>query len=155
MEMNYRDHRAPDDWIVGWLQPDTLLPAQFFEQNRRTTLLQPEMLLMLAVLEDGLDHFQKYFLTASGKGRRLFHEAKDWIFDTDGDELFSFEHICEILGFDPNYIRRGLLLWSNAVLTGRLKPHFRQPDSCRQRERSFASRRKRNVSRLRRLRAVR
>ena len=31
--------------------------------------------------------------------------------EADGDWVFSFENICEALGFNPAYVRKGLLRW--------------------------------------------
>ncbi len=34
--------------------------------------------------------------------------------EKDGDWFFSFENVCETLGFYPDYIRHGLLAWKEA-----------------------------------------
>jgi hypothetical protein len=67
--------------------------------------------LLLAVLGDAIEHFQKYALSKDEKGRKLFQEAEEWFLEKDSDQLFSFEYICEILQLRPNYIRKGLLSW--------------------------------------------
>jgi len=100
-------------------EPDTILPAQYFEPLRRNAQLEPEKRLMLAILQDVVDCFQKYIFARNGRGRAVFDETEQWIMKEDSDWLFSFESICECLGFDPEYIRKGLLLWKNSHLRRR------------------------------------
>ncbi|MCZ6563293.1 MAG: hypothetical protein O6948_10310, partial [Deltaproteobacteria bacterium] len=93
------------------LQPDTFLPAQYFETIRRENHLDPEKMLMLAVLEDGVICFQKYLSTRDEREKRLLSEAKEWLLmEQNGEDwLFSFDNVCETLGLNPGYIREGLL----------------------------------------------
>lgn len=66
---------------------------------------------MLAVLEDALDCYQKYAFSRDGHGRQLFDEALEWINSGNRAWFFSFENICETLGINPEYLRRGLETW--------------------------------------------
>jgi len=95
------------------LQPDTFLPAQYLETIRRENHLDPEKMLMLAVLEDGVICFQKYISTRDEKEKRLLSEAEEWLLmEQNGEDwLFSFDNVCETLGLNPGYIREGLLRW--------------------------------------------
>ena len=102
---------ASDDRIGSLFQPDTLLSAQYFDNMRRRTLLEPEKRLMLAILEDAVDCFTKNLSAGSGRRKMLFDDAEQWIRADDGDWIFSFDHICEALGFNPAYMRQGLLRW--------------------------------------------
>ena len=108
-----RDHSSltMDETIASLFQPDTLLSAQFFGNLRSRMLLQPEMQLTLAVLEDAINCFQDNLLAESGKGKKLFNEAEEWILEEGSDWIFSFRNVCELLGFDPAYTRQGLLRW--------------------------------------------
>ncbi len=65
--------------------------------------------LMLAVLKDAIDCFQRHAHVSNGKRDQLFLEAQDWILQRDSDWPFSFENICNVLRLDPDYIRSGLL----------------------------------------------
>jgi hypothetical protein len=103
-------HRG-DEKIASLFQPDTLLSAQYFDTLRRKTLLEPEKRLMVAVLEDAISCYQDNLFSQHGKKRRLFDEAEDWIATPGGDWIFSFDNVCESLGFNPEYVRRGLLRW--------------------------------------------
>lgn len=88
---------------------DQLLPMQFFDVYRRKTSLEPERLLMLAVLEDAVWCLQNHATCASGKPRKLFEEALQWILMDDDDWLFSFNNVCEAVGLSPGCLRSGLI----------------------------------------------
>jgi hypothetical protein len=94
--------------VAFFPQVDTIAPAQYF-RHCGNGLLGPEKRLMLAVLEDAIECFQRYAGARDGKRERLFLEAEKWILTRDSNRPFSFENICDVLGLDPNYIRRGLL----------------------------------------------
>jgi len=108
-----RDHSSltMDEKIASLFQPDTLLSAQYYGNLRRRNLLQPEMQLALAILEDAINCFQENLTAESGKRKKLFNEAEEWILEEDGDWIFSFRNVCEHLGFNPAYLRQGLLRW--------------------------------------------
>jgi hypothetical protein len=110
-----------DDRIASLFQPDTLLSAQYFDNMRRRTLLEPEKRLMLAVLEDAVDCFQENLSAEGGRRKMLFDDAEQWIRAKDGDWVFSFDHICEALGFNPAYVRQGLLRWQEKNRSKRSK----------------------------------
>jgi hypothetical protein len=63
-----RGFSAGHDRLAGLFEPDVLLPAQFFAAFRREGGLERERLLMLAVLEDAVDCYQKY---AHARGSRV------------------------------------------------------------------------------------
>ena len=72
---------------------------------------------MLAILEDAIKCFQKNLLVRSGRNKRLFEKAEQWITEVSGDWIFSFETICDTLGVNPEYVRQGLLRWKEKQLT--------------------------------------
>ena len=72
---------------------------------------------MLVLLEDAVQCFQDNILAQSGKKKRLFEEAEEWILEEGDDGIFSFDNICEVLDFNPQYIRQGLLRWKEKKLT--------------------------------------
>ena len=72
--------------------------------------------LMLAVLDNAIECFQKYVLGQREREKRLFREAEDWILEKNSDWFFSFENICETLELYPDYIRQGLMCWKEAKL---------------------------------------
>ena len=106
-----RSSLTMDEKITSLFQPDSLLSAQYYGNLRRRTLIQPEMRLALAILEDGINCFQDNLIAESGKAKKLFNEAEEWILEEDGDWIFSFRNVCELLGFNSAYVRQGLLRW--------------------------------------------
>lgn len=99
------------DRFVNLFEPDTLLPAQYFAAFAREGGLVRERRLMLAVLQDAVECYQKYALARDPRGRLLFEDACDWIESGEREWPFSYENICEVLGLHPEYIRRGLSKW--------------------------------------------
>jgi hypothetical protein len=99
------------------LEPETILPSQFFERFQIDATLQPEKRLMLAVLEDAVGAFQKHVTATGRRGRRLFSEAEEWFESSDVDWPFAFENICSALSLEPEYIRRGLHHWRDEQRT--------------------------------------
>jgi hypothetical protein len=107
--MNYGTRLTYEDRVASLFQLDPVLPAQYQETFQRTTHLEPEKTLMLAVLEDAILCFQRYAGARNGKTRRLFRDAEDWILEKESKWFFSFDQICLSLGFEPGYIRLGLM----------------------------------------------
>jgi len=100
--------------------PDTVSPAQYLEAVCRKADLEPEQELMLAVLEEAVTCFQKYFAARDKIGTRLFCEAEEWILlPGKSGWFFSFDNICETLDLDPGYIRGGLQRWRTIGLENR------------------------------------
>lgn len=99
-----------------WIDPasfgaaDPVVIEQFFKNGIRGG----EERLMLAVLQDAVEYFQKYVLARNPGGKQRFQEAEEWFLEKDGEALYSFENICETLGLHPDYIRQGLLVWKEA-----------------------------------------
>lgn len=67
----------------------------------RTGQLTGTRALMLAVLEDGIRSFL-------GNSRLLAQDAEYWIYSHRRHSPFSFVVVCEILGLDPDAVRRTL-----------------------------------------------
>jgi len=104
------------DRSFGLFEPDALLPAQFYAAFRGGAAVRGERRLMLAVLEDALDCYQKYAFARDGQGRQLFAEACEWIGSESRGWFFSFENICETLEITPEYLRRGLERWRSKMM---------------------------------------
>jgi hypothetical protein len=107
------------DRSFGLFEPDALLPAQFYAAFRGGSSVRGEKKLMLAVLQDALDCYQKYAFSKDSHGRQLFADAESWITRPERDWYFSFENICETLEINPDYLRRGVREWKRrATLLG-------------------------------------
>jgi hypothetical protein len=92
-------------------EPDILVNAQFYQANRRANPPQPERGLLFAVLSEAIETFQKCAFSRSSKRQALFREAEAWIWDEESDHLMSFKSICQLMGLDPVFLRRGLVEW--------------------------------------------
>ena len=90
------------------LEPETILPSQYFDRFHRRRQLHGERRLMLAVLEDAVDMYRKHVAARGGRNRQLFLDAEEWIDDDDRTWVFSFLNLCDVLDLDGEYIRRGL-----------------------------------------------
>ena len=110
------------DRLAGLFEPDVRLPAPVFAAFRRAAGLDRERLLMLAVLEDAIDCFQKYAHARDPRGRQMFEESLEWVGSDDRSWLFSFENICDTLEINADYVRRGLREWRERNHTRRPKP---------------------------------
>jgi len=107
---------ASDDKALAVFQPDILIQSQFLSTYRRRFHLQPEQVLMLAVLEDAVLCFQDNVAAVAPRKQMLFREAEEWIFSSAKSYLFTFDNICEALALDPDYLRRGLKRWKEQML---------------------------------------
>jgi hypothetical protein len=73
---------------------------------------------MMAILEDALRCFQNNADAKGGARKRLFQEAETWLCGEGGEGPFSFETVCETLGIEPQFLRRGLKEWRSQQLAG-------------------------------------
>jgi hypothetical protein len=104
-----------DDHLVGegrLFQPDVMLPVQYFTLLRRQSPHGPEYHLVIAMLQDAVECFQKYRFATDENGRQLYAEASEWIESDDRLWPFSFDNVCGILKLDPDYLRAGLRRWA-------------------------------------------
>ncbi|MEE9191255.1 MAG: hypothetical protein V3U04_01380 [Candidatus Aerophobetes bacterium] len=122
-EVSVRNGVLPsvEESFTALLQPDTLVQDEYLGVFRRETCLESEKKLMSAVFEDAISCFQHYTFVRDKKRAALFREAEDWILEKNDDGLFSFDNICEILGFNPGYVRQGLHRWKEMKLEERLR----------------------------------
>lgn len=97
-----------EESLPGRFEPDTLLPAQFYEMLKRRYILEGERKLMFAVLEDAVECYLKNMNARSRKQRVLFYEAQSWINARNKVGLFAYETLCEALNIDAGALRRAL-----------------------------------------------
>src|SRR3989344_7545766 len=98
----------------GILQVDALAQEEFYLAYARKSPMEPEKRLMLAVLSDAIEGFRRYVQSRNKKDE----ETLKWILEKNTNWFFSFEGICEVLGFDVDYLRSGLLKWGQVA-----RPH--------------------------------
>ena len=95
-----------DDFLARILEPDIFLPSQFYGSAGLSRKLEGEKRLMIAILKDAVECLEKYRGSRSSVGHCLYQSAIEWVEDNNTDWLFSFTNICDLLGFDPEYMRR-------------------------------------------------
>lgn len=103
-----------EDRYGGFLQPDAILPAQFFQSLRSKSQFDGERRLMIAVLEDAVNCFMKQLHATDPKARQLYTDAEEWIAADDRTWFFAFDNVCETLDLNPEYVREGLFKWRAA-----------------------------------------
>ncbi|HXJ36489.1 MAG TPA: hypothetical protein VMS22_20835 [Candidatus Eisenbacteria bacterium] len=108
--MKTRDISA-EEKVQELFQPDTLLPSQYFDRIRRRASFDGERRLMVAILEDAVDVYRKQVGARDRKRHQLFEDAEAWIESADKSWIFSFENICDVLGIEAAYVRKGLRAW--------------------------------------------
>jgi len=97
---------------------------QFLDTFRRSEYFEPETALIAAILEDAIHDYRKYRCARDAAGKERFREAEQWLMHDRNAWIFSFANVCEFLGLDPEYVRRGLrgMVGSRSELE---KPHRR------------------------------
>jgi hypothetical protein len=96
--------------------PDVVLPAQFFFHAPTT----PERRLMVAVLTDAVQTWEKSAGRCERCGRPPLDPVDEWFASDDESWPFAFLSICHELGFEPGYIRSGIARLQRTA-----------PDDCR------------------------
>ena len=110
-------------------EPDVLASNQFQSTIKSGNIPDPERRLMVAILEDAVSCLSKNPRRCPRQQKKSFEEAHSWINASDAEGwIFSFTNVCETLGFDPGYLRRGLNKWtalfeSNTAEKPRLKKY--------------------------------
>jgi len=90
------------------LMGDSSEAQQYLDTFRRAEYLEPEKALIAAILEDAIHEYHKYRDARDSAGKERFREAEEWITHEGNEWIFSFDNVCEFLGLDPEYLRRGL-----------------------------------------------
>jgi hypothetical protein len=93
---------------LAMIGTDAGTQQQYFDTFRRSEHLEPERALLLAILEDAIHCYRKFAGARSRAGQEQFREAEQWLMDGGNGWVFAFDHVCDFLGLDPEYIRRGL-----------------------------------------------
>jgi hypothetical protein len=106
-----RDRQQAEDRLNDIFEPDILLPIQYFAALKRKRFSCGEHRLLVAIIQDAVECFQKHIHARDSKRRQLFLDAEAWISVDDDLGMFSFDNICELLGLNSDYLRKGLLDW--------------------------------------------
>jgi len=80
-----------------------LLPGQYVDLVRRNHVIEGELKLLLAVLEDAIRCHLRNADAKDGERRRNFVEVRNWFEAGAGArraDIFSFENLCAALGIE-------------------------------------------------------
>ena len=100
-------HGLREDLPEGNILPEQFFPPVHYKNQRRG-----ETALLYAILEDAVRCLEiEEQKKRSRNQRRMAQEAEAWLFVDDYERPFSFVNICDHLGLDPAYLRRGLEDW--------------------------------------------
>jgi len=97
-----------DEKVFATIANDADAQYKYFDTLRRSEYLEPEKALLLAVLEDAIHRYRKFAGARNRAGREQFREAAEWLMGGGDGWVFAFDNICDLLGLDPEYVRRGL-----------------------------------------------
>jgi hypothetical protein len=96
-------------------ESDFILPCQYWDVSSGYGL-SGEQRLMLALLTDALNVYQKGALSRLSCLRRLYVDAERWILlDNAGCGVLSFSTVCDALGINPGLLRRRIIDWKHTV----------------------------------------
>lgn len=85
------------------IQDDSTAPDQYSDGIGGARYESSEKQLMLAILTDAVR------CMSQTRWSRASLDALTWIVDPAQDHVCSFDNICEALGLEPDYVRRGIL----------------------------------------------
>jgi len=94
---------------------DLILPCQYFDISGGRSL-SGEQRLMVALLTDAINVYQKGVLSRRTNARRLYIDAERWILaDDDTCGWLNFPTVCEALGIHSGLLRRRIISWKHAI----------------------------------------
>jgi hypothetical protein len=106
-----QDRTQAEEGLNDLFEPDVLLPVQYFAALKRKKYSCGEHRLLIAIMQDAIECFQKHVHARDTKRRQLYMDAELWVTDQNDDGPFSFDNVCDLLGMNPDYLRVGLLDW--------------------------------------------
>jgi hypothetical protein len=105
--------------VSSLFQVDTHAAQQYHDTYRRRIPQQPEIRLILAILEDAINCYQDNIFALNKKRTQLYKDAEEWFMSDDASWVFSFVSICSLLNLEPEYFRQGLNRWVAKQRSGR------------------------------------
>src|SRR5260370_27483863 len=130
MWQNHTDHASTgadgghDPLLRDLIQPQIILPSQYFARTGAGSEIDGELRLLLAVLKDGI----RWFLSDAPRKHRLVLEAQEWITPPGRTGPLTFDSICEVVGIEAQQLRHPPVSL-RAQLGGSEAPDEQQPPS--------------------------
>ncbi len=97
-----------NDTVVSILGADAGSQQRYLDTFQRSEFLTPEKSLLSAILDDAIHVYRKYQHSKNREGKERYREAQAWIRHHGNDWIFDFDNVCDLLGFNPDFIRRSL-----------------------------------------------
>src|SRR5262249_39676132 len=101
-----RHPRATEDRPGRLLQLNIILPEQFFSRHQRGW--SGEQRLMAAILVDALAVYSKRDAPGGSEAGYVLRQTQHWLRSNDRSSACSFLRVCEVLGLEPDAVRRHL-----------------------------------------------
>ena len=89
------------------LEMDTILPEQFFSLREQRGWTG-EQRLMAAILVDALAVYSRAAVPNASEAGRVLRQTQRWLLSDDRTSTCSFLRVCEVLGLEPDAVRRHL-----------------------------------------------
>jgi hypothetical protein len=89
------------------LKMDTILPEQFFSLREQCGW-SGEQRLMAAILVDALAVYCRTAGPGTADAGRVLRQTQNWLNSNDRKSTCSFLRVCEVLGLEPDAVRRHL-----------------------------------------------
>jgi len=102
------------------IEAGLVLPGQYADLVRRNHVIEGELKLLLAVLEDAIRCYLRNLDAKEGERRRDFIEVRNW-FEGGANcpDIFSFENLCLALGIEPGLLHARLQILTIGDLPSR------------------------------------
>ena len=97
-----------DPTVFASLEPDFILPEQFFSEQQPNW--SGELSLLWTVFSDGIETFRKEVMLGRERSE-AYVETREWIEITGQESIFSFDRLCELFQLNPTKVRRSLFAW--------------------------------------------
>jgi hypothetical protein len=85
-----------------------VLPGQYADLIRRNHVIEGELKLLLAVLEDAIRCYLRNVNSKEGERHREFVEVRNWFEGNRSGprrgDIFSFDNLCAALGIEPRVL---------------------------------------------------
>jgi hypothetical protein len=78
-----------EEALAPLIQPDNVASAEYFKIYEKTTGLEPERKLMLAVLQDAIRCFQNFLFATDKRWKEMLNQAEEWFNERGNERIFS------------------------------------------------------------------
>ena len=91
------------------LQPEVILPTQFFRMWHGTLPVTPERRLLISMVSLAAEDLSKFRHARQRRQQRMYRDAFRWVASNDRSWPMSFVNICDALKISASRLRAHLL----------------------------------------------